>query len=133
MGREEEYEALRKKARALRYKKPVCSSMSLWEINAETERMSEVAYEVQWFVENDENLVAALNGDEDDAYEFKMAFTDLEKMAGKKKFAEIMEGLVAKPPGKPTFVPESDRRKAIKVEPRMERTDAADDFADMED
>ena len=62
-----------------------------------------------------------------------MNLTDLEKMAGKKKFAEIMEGLVAKPPGKPTFVPESDRRKAIKVEPRMERTDAADDFADMED
>lgn len=62
-----------------------------------------------------------------------MNLTDLEKMAGKKKFAEILEGLIAKPPGKPTFVPESDKRKAIKVEPRMDRTTAEDDFGDLED
>ena len=59
-----------------------------------------------------------------------MTLTDLEKMVGKKRFAEITEGLIAKPPGKPTFVPESDRRKAIKTEPRTQRTTAAEDFAD---
>lgn len=31
------------------------------------------------------------------------------------------------------IVPESDRRPAIKVEPRMERTTAAEDFGDEED
>ena len=59
-----------------------------------------------------------------------MNLTDLEKAVGKKRFAEITAGLIAKPPGKPAFVPESDRRKAIDVIPRVEKTTAAEDFAD---
>ena len=34
----------------------------------------------------------------------------MEKMLGKKKFAEILKGLVEKPQGKPALVPEADKR-----------------------
>lgn len=76
MDKEKEYEALRKKAKALRYKKPIAKDLNLWMIEEATQEMLEAAGEVQWFVENDENLVSALDGDEDDAFEFKMAFSD---------------------------------------------------------
>ena len=39
--------------------------------------------------------------------------TEMEKLMGKKAFAEIIGSLVYKPPGKPTLVPESDKRPAI--------------------
>jgi hypothetical protein len=34
----------------------------------------------------------------------------MKKEFGKKKFAELLAGLVEKPPGKPTLVPEDDSR-----------------------
>jgi len=34
----------------------------------------------------------------------------MEKLLGKKKFSEILNGLVEKPQGKPALVPESDKR-----------------------
>lgn len=39
--------------------------------------------------------------------------TEMERLMGKKKFKEILGDLIYKPPGKPTLVPESDRRKEI--------------------
>ena len=39
--------------------------------------------------------------------------TALEKVVGKKKFAELAAGLIDKPPGKPTLVVESDKRKEL--------------------
>lgn len=36
--------------------------------------------------------------------------TNLEKLCGKQQFNELVGGLLAKPPGKPTLVPESDQR-----------------------
>lgn len=38
---------------------------------------------------------------------------DLEKLVGKKRFSEISEPYIEKPPGKPTLVPNSDKRPAI--------------------
>lgn len=46
-----------------------------------------------------------------DPYEPKLlGITAMEKLLGKKKFAEILKGLVEKPQGKPALVPESDKR-----------------------
>lgn len=39
--------------------------------------------------------------------------TDLEKLVGKKRFAEEFGAYVYKPDGKPTLVPESDKRPAL--------------------
>ena len=39
--------------------------------------------------------------------------TEMEKLMGKKTFAEVLGSLVVKPKGKPTLVPASDRRPAI--------------------
>ena len=39
--------------------------------------------------------------------------SELEKMLGKKTFAELLSGYVVKPKGKPTLAPESDKREAF--------------------
>ena len=49
--------------------------------------------------------------------------TQLEKNVGKKKLAEVLGKLIQKPPGKPTLVPESDKREPINTAEK-----AAEDF-----
>ena len=49
------------------------------------------------------------------------SITDLEKLIGKKRFGELCKDYINKPQGKPTLVPESDKRKAM--------NQAADDFS----
>ena len=65
------------KAKQLRYKKPIAREMNLSFIQEEIWNMQEVISDVQWFVDDHESLTNALDGDEDDAYEFRMAFSDL--------------------------------------------------------
>ena len=43
-----------------------------------------------------------------------LGITAMEKAIGKKKFEELLGGLVEKPQGKPTLVPESDKRAPFK-------------------
>ncbi|GHU75387.1 hypothetical protein AGMMS49992_19260 [Clostridia bacterium] len=50
--------------------------------------------------------------------------TDMERLLGKKRFSDILGTLIIKPPGKPSLVPDTDKR------PTLDRTSAADDFAD---
>ena len=68
------------KAKQLRYKKPIARYLNLDAIMQDLWDMQEECEEVRWFTDSDdgeETLVNALSGDEDEAYEFKMAFADL--------------------------------------------------------
>lgn len=66
------------KARQLRYKKPIARGLNIDTIQSELYDMSSACEEIHWYDNDEESLVNALDGDEDEAYEFKMAFSDLE-------------------------------------------------------
>lgn len=71
-------EKKREKARQLRYKKPIVRDLNLWQIKEELDEISEECDNVRYFWEtDDETLLNAMDGDEDEAYEFKMMFADL--------------------------------------------------------
>lgn len=59
-----------------------------------------------------------------DPYEKKLlGITAMTKQLGKKKFDELLKGLIEKPQGKPVLVPESDKRPALHT--------AVDDFKNV--
>lgn len=75
MGAEE---TKRYKAKQLRYKKPIVRDLNLWTIQHELWDIQEACEDVRWYSDTDEDtLINALDGDEEEAYEFKMMFADL--------------------------------------------------------
>lgn len=44
-----------------------------------------------------------------------ITLTEMERLMGKEQFAEVLGGLIQKPPGKLTLVPDSDKRQAIEI------------------
>ena len=73
-------ETKRNKAKQLRYKKPIVKNMNLEYIQQDLWDIQEACEDVHWFTDSEngeETLINALNGDEDEAYEFKMTFADL--------------------------------------------------------
>ena len=71
-------ETKRNKAKQLRYKKPIVRDLNLDRIREELWDMISVCEDIHWYYSDEESLVNALDGNEDEAYEFKMAFSDLE-------------------------------------------------------
>ena len=54
---------------------------------------------------------------EDDIITKKLkGITEMEKLLGRKRFAELLDGLVIKPAGKPVLVPDSDKRPELNTE-----------------
>lgn len=73
-------ETKRNKARQLRFKKPIVKNLNLDFIKEDLYDIQEQCEEVRLYTDSDDGsdtLVNSLNGDEDEAYEFKMAFADL--------------------------------------------------------
>ena len=58
--------------------------------------------------------------------------TTLEKLCGKKAFAELAEGCMDKPPGKPAFVPEDDPRPVLNTFAQAQADFAPTDDTDKE-
>lgn len=79
----------------------------------------------------DENAIAekAVSSGFKDIYRKSLIpMTEMQKLMGKAKFEEILGNLIYKPPGKPTLVPNSDKRPAMNV------ADAKNEFNEiMED
>lgn len=66
----------------LRYKRPALASMGWTAIWDELDAISEACQDIHWFTDqDDETLLNALDGDEDEAWEFRMAFSSLEASA----------------------------------------------------
>lgn len=77
------------KARNLRFKKPIVKDLNLDKITEGLWEIQGVCEEIRWYTDSDDgedSLINALDGEEDEAYEFKMAFADLcaecERMQG---------------------------------------------------
>ena len=83
---------------------------------------------IRKYVGSEEEIVRQCEGagyDQALLYERKLlTITNMEKLMGKKQFAEVLGAFVEKPEGKPTLAPESDKRPAIT------NNSAAEDFAD---
>ena len=63
---------------------------------------------------NDEAVAATVLEAGYDPYEKKLlGLTEMQKRLGKSKFEELLGSLIHRPQGKPTLVPESDKRPAI--------------------
>jgi hypothetical protein len=71
-------ETKRMKAKELRYKKPIVKDLNIESIVQNLWDIQEACENVRWYCETDEEtLINALDGDEDQAFEFKMMFSDL--------------------------------------------------------
>ena len=68
------------KAIQMRYKKPIAKDLNLDVITEDLWNIQEECENIRWYTDSEDgedSLVNALSGDEDEAYEFKMAFADL--------------------------------------------------------
>lgn len=73
-------ETKRFKAKQLRYKKPIVKNLNLQYIKEDLWDIQEECDYIRWYTDSEDgtdSLINALDGDEDEAYEFKMAFGDL--------------------------------------------------------
>lgn len=71
-------ETKRTKARNLRYKKAIVADVNLDKIREDLYDIMEACDEVRYFFESDDDtLLNALDGNEDEEWEFKMMFCDL--------------------------------------------------------
>ena len=66
--------AAREKAKALRWKRPMMRDLNWWHIVETLDEIAEAAADIQWM---DEDEIAEALGDEEEAYEFRVAFSDL--------------------------------------------------------
>ena len=73
-------------------------------------------------ISNEAAVAEAVSNEGKEPYEKKLlGVTALEKLLGKAKFTEIVGPYVIKPAGKPTLVPESDKREPIGCEFKEEK------------
>lgn len=69
------------KAKALRYRKPAVKDLNLASIREQLTEIEEACGDVHWYCESEDGwdtLLNALDGDDEEAWEFKVAFSDLE-------------------------------------------------------
>ena len=82
-------EARAAQARQLRHKRPMAAAINWNQINEDLEEIANECADIQWMTEDEETLIDLLDGDEEQAFEFRMAFSDL--AAGCERFREELE------------------------------------------
>lgn len=67
------------KAKELRYKKAILAEFNLESICTELDEISYNCEEIRWVIDGEEGtLIAALDGDDEEAFEFRMGFSELD-------------------------------------------------------
>lgn len=66
------------KCQNLRYKKPALMNLGYYAITEKLDEIQEVCSEIHWAFDDDETLINAFDGNDEEAWEFKMAFTEIE-------------------------------------------------------
>ena len=70
------------RTRGLRYKRPALMSMGWEAMTEEIQIILDACSDVQWYIDNDDDtLLNALEGSEDEYWEFKMSFSALSSKA----------------------------------------------------
>lgn len=69
------------RCRNLRFKRPALMELGYFSIMGGLEEIMECSAEIHWAFDDDETLINAFDGNEEEAYEFRWAFTDLEAEA----------------------------------------------------
>lgn len=83
------------KAQAMRFRRPMLASLGYEVITNELDEIEEACQDVHWYIDgDDDSLVDALDGDEDEAYEFRMTFSDVEA-----KCEQLRDAINALDPG----------------------------------
>lgn len=78
MRQQDAEQTKREKARNLRYRRPIAKDLNLDKIREDLWDIQSECEDVHWYFDTDEDtLINALDGNEDEAYEFKMMFGDL--------------------------------------------------------
>lgn len=71
------------RSRNLRYKRPALAELGYEMIQTQLEEMQSECYEIHWAFDDDETLINAFDGNEEEAWEFKWIFSDLEGEIGR--------------------------------------------------
>jgi hypothetical protein len=66
------------RCRNLRYKKPALMNLGFFAITEKLDEIQEVCSDIHWAFDDDETLINACDGNDEEAWEFKMAFTEIE-------------------------------------------------------
>lgn len=81
MTKEQKEQQRREKARNLRYKRPAMASLGAEFILNELDEIREACSDVHYYMDDEDSLLAALDGDVEEEFEFRLAFADLEGQA----------------------------------------------------
>ena len=78
------------RTRNLRYKRPALASLGWNAMWRELEEIQEACSDIHWYMDQDDDtLLNALDGEEEEVWEFKMAFADLEAKAD--QLSEVLQ------------------------------------------
>jgi len=79
------------KAKAMRYKKPMSKELNWCSIREYAWQIQNDCADIRWMTEDEEQLVDLMDGDEEQAFEFRMAFSDLSNQC--EEFLEELQEL----------------------------------------
>lgn len=79
------------RSKDLRWRKPALAGLNYYEMTDKLDEITSICSDIHYAFDDDETLINALDGDEEEAYEFKMAFSELEAEAYQlsEKFFEV--------------------------------------------